>query len=228
MASLTTRSSLTDYQNFVGEVYDLPDDRHFNTSDMLANMERFLMRGLKGIRKKDEGKVKINMIIASSWLMSLLNQLHIDIEKETWDRFPHVCSYCASCPCVCKERKVIQRKKITRNDAQKPTSISGFQKMFEEVYPSSRRTIQDAGIHLAEEMGELSEAVLLYRGLRKQIDFDNMKLEAADLMSCFMGIFNSLQLDFAKELALHFHDNCYRCHKVPCVCTFVDVMNFKS
>ena len=228
MASLKENFTLKDYQNFVKEVYDLPDDRHFNTSDMMANMERFLMRGLKGIRKKDEKKITINMIIASSWLISLLNQLHIDIEKETWERFPYLCSYCASCPCSCKENKVSQRQEIIRNDRLKPSSLLGFQEMFEEIYPSSRRTIQDAGIHLAEEMGELSETVLVYRGLRKQADFDNMKLEAADLMSCFMGVFNSLKVSFAEELSLHFHDNCYRCHKAPCICTFTDVMNFES
>lgn len=228
MASFKDSSTLKDYQDFVRQVYDLPNDRHFNTSDMMANMERFLMRGLKGIRKKDEQKVTLNMIISSSWLMSLLNQLHIDIEKETWERFPHLCSYCASCPCSCKEKKVNQRQKIIRNDGLKPKSLRGFQEMFEEIYPSSRRTIQDAGIHLAEEMGELAETILVYRGVRKQADFDNLKLEAADLMSCFMGVFNSLGLSFPKELSLHYSDNCHRCHKAPCACTFSDVMNFKS
>ncbi|MBI4088957.1 hypothetical protein HY415_02575 [Candidatus Kaiserbacteria bacterium] len=228
MASLKNNFTLRDYQNFVREVYDLPDDRHFNISEMLANMERFLMRGLKGIRQKDEKKIKINMIISSSWLMSILNQLHIDIEEEIWKRFPYMCSYCASCPCKCKERKVNQRQKIVRNDALKPKSFLGFQKMFEEIYPPSKRTIQDAGIHLAEEMGELSEAVLIYRGLRKQADFNGMKLEAADIVSCFIGVFNSLGASWPKEISLHFHDNCYRCHKAPCVCTFTDVMNFKS
>jgi NTP pyrophosphatase (non-canonical NTP hydrolase) len=160
--------------------------------------------------------------------MSILNQLHIDIEEETWKRFPYRCSYCASCPCVCKEKKVTKRRKIIRDDTLRPRSLSEMQNMFGEIYPSANRSIQDAGIHLAEEMGEFAEAVLIYRGLRDTKDFDNVKLEAADLMSCFMGVFNSLGASFAEDVRSHFHDNCYRCHQAPCVCTFTDVMNFKS
>lgn len=228
MSSIKENLTLSEYQNFVKEVYDLPDDRHFNTSDMVSNMERFLMRGLKGIRKKDIEKTKINLIISTSWFMSLLNQLHVDVEEEAWERFPHLCSYCGSCPCACQEKKVEQRQEIVANSNLRPKTLSGFQKMFEEIYPSSKRTIQDAGIHLAEEIGELSEAVLVYRSIRNKVDFDNVKLETADLMSCFMGVFNSLQLDLGKEISSFFHDNCYRCHKAPCECTFTDVINFKS
>jgi NTP pyrophosphatase (non-canonical NTP hydrolase) len=100
--------------------------------------------------------------------------------------------------------------------------------MFEKVYPSSERNIEHAGIHLAEETGELSEAVLAYRGNHDDVDFESVKLEAADLLSCFMGVFNSLEVSVAKELSILFVENCHVCKKAPCECNFYEVVKYKS
>lgn len=228
MAAVKENSTITQYQDFVNEVYGLPNDRHFGTWDMLSNVERFLMRGLKGIRKNNADKATLNFMISLSWFMSFMNRLRVNIEKETWERFPYLCSYCGSCPCVCKENKVENRQKVEIDENRRPKTISEFQKMFEKIYPASKRTLEHAGIHLAEEMGELSETILAYRGARDNVDFDQVELEAADLMSCFFGVFNSMKVDLAKELASHFSDNCHVCHKAPCECSFEGVLTFKS
>ncbi len=100
--------------------------------------------------------------------------------------------------------------------------------MFEEIYPSSRRTLEHAGLHLAEEMGELSEKILAYRGARDSVNFDQVKAEAADLISCFFGVFNSSGIDAAKEISAHFSNNCHECHKMPCECSFEKILSYKS
>ena len=105
MVSVKQNTTIKDYQNFVGKVYGLPNDRYFSLWDMITNMERFMMRGLKGIRKKDAIKTKNNLLISFSWFMSIMNQLHIDIEEEVWKRFPYKCSYCVSYPCFAPEIK---------------------------------------------------------------------------------------------------------------------------
>ena len=89
MASVKPNISIANYQKFVREVYGLPNDRNFSSADMLANMERFLMRGLKGIRKGNPDKTTVNLLIAQSWFMSLMNQLHLDMEDHIWRRFPY-------------------------------------------------------------------------------------------------------------------------------------------
>lgn len=228
MASLKESATIAEYQRFVKDLYGVSNDRNFTTSDMLANIERFLMRALKGIRKGDREKIKFNIMISYSWFMSFMNQLHVDVEEETWKRFPYLCSYCGSCPCACKEKKIENRQKVEIDGSRRPKTISDFQKMFEEIYPSSRRTPEHAGIHLAEEMGELSETILTYRSARNKTDFEQVKLEAADLMSCFFGILNSMKVDAAKEISLHFSDNCHECHKIPCECSFEKILNYKS
>ena len=195
---------------------------------MVANITRFSMRGLKGIRKNDVEKIKINIVIAFSWFMSLMNQFDVDIEDCAWQRFPYLCSYCGECSCVCKVKKIQKRSKIKVDNKQRPKSITGFQKMFNDIYPAKDRTLEHAGIHLAEEVGELSEAILMFRGQHTPEVFAQFKLEAADFVSCVMGIFNSAKIDYEKVLVKMFSNGCHECHKTPCACEYNHVVNFKS
>ncbi|HYF29164.1 MAG TPA: hypothetical protein VEA36_02245 [Candidatus Paceibacterota bacterium] len=228
MAALTPYPSLTDYQRFADAVYGLNNRRHFTADEMLTNILRFTMRGLKGIRKGDPEKVRMNMTIAISWTMSLLTQLGVDLERHVWERFPYRCSYCGQCPCACKAKKVQRRVKVVVDPRRRPRTIRDLQVMFNEIYPASSRTLEHAGIHLAEEIGEFSEAVMTYRGNHKDAEFDKVILEAADLYSCFMGVFNSLGIDYEKGLVASFKHGCHACKHIPCECEYQYVVNFKS
>lgn len=220
--------TISDYQKLVEEIYGLSNDRYFSTQDMLANIERFLMRALKGIRKHDEKKTVHNLLIAQSWLMSLMNQFHINLEEVVWNRFPYICSYCGRCPCECKAKKIKTRQKIKINKKLKPKSFSEFQEMFEKIYPSTARTLDQAGVHLVEEIGELSESFMAYRGSHDDKLFNQVILEAADLFSCISGVFNSLGVSDSKEIRKLFNNNCHVCKKAPCECNFVQIINYKS
>jgi len=229
MPSVKRDSTIKEYQNFTKEVYGLPNDRQFSAWEMLSNVQRFLTRGLKGIRKKDNDKSKINFLISFSWLVSLMNQLRIDLEDEIWKRFPYLCSHCRNCPCVCKEKHITERhQNILRNEAKRPKTLTEFQNMFEKIYPSKKRTTEHAGIHLAEELGELSEAMLVYHGSHQNEDFEKIPLEAADVFSLYMDVFNSLKINMANELSGLFYDNCHVCHKAPCQCAFTFITKFES
>ena len=228
MASVKLNTTLQEYQSFVKDVYGLSNDRYFEISDMLINIQRFTMRGLKGIRKQDVEATKLNLMIAESWFMSLMNQLHIDLAEKVWKRFPYACSYCASCPCSCKKRKIKTRQPIIPNEKKHPKTFVDFQIMFKHIYPSESRTIEDAGIHLAEEIGELSEAFLKYQNSKNNNDFAKIVEEAADFFSCLMGVFNSLNISVPQELSKIFQLNCHECRKIPCQCSFDFIMNYKS
>ena len=78
MPSVKSTTTIREYQDFVQEVYGLSNARYFDTKDMLTNIGRFTMRGIKGIRKKDVEKTKINLLIAESWYMSLMNAFRIE------------------------------------------------------------------------------------------------------------------------------------------------------
>jgi NTP pyrophosphatase (non-canonical NTP hydrolase) len=228
MVSLSKNVALSGYSAFVNAVYGVPNDRHYTYWDMLTNIQRFSMRCIKGVRKNNREKTKLNMLIAFSWFTSLMNRLHIDVSEVVWVRFPYLCSYCGKQPCVCKEEKIKTRRRVVGNDSIRPSTIEEFQTMFSRIYPSENRTRQDAAIHLAEETGELSEAFHLYMSDRSDLHFKKVCMEAADFFSCTMGVLNSLDISCADELSKLFANNCHICHNIPCTCTFKSVSEFKS
>ncbi|TAK95606.1 hypothetical protein EPO05_03750 [Patescibacteria group bacterium] len=228
MASVKESTTIGEYQAFVAEVYGLPNSRYFSASEMITNVERFIMRGLKGIRKEENERTTLNLLIAFSWFMSLMNQFHIDIEDEAWKRFPCLCSYCGDCPCSCAKHKAPVSRKVAVDESKHPKTMQDLQRMFEAIYPSGSRNIEHAGIHLAEEVGELSESMLVYRGSHSDKDFEYVKHESADLLSCFLGVFNSMGVSMAQAMAKMFSENCHVCKKAPCECNFAEVVKYKS
>lgn len=186
------------------------------------------MRALKGIRKGDVEKLKFNLLISLSWLMAIGNRLHIDIGEEVWKRFPGLCSYCGGNPCQCKKIRPKKRKYVKIVDSRRPKNLAGFQKMFNSIYPPEGRTLFHAGVHLAEEVGEVGEAVHNYLGQHRKKQFENIKRETADLVSCIFGVANSAEIDVAKELGKMFSNNCHICHKNPCTCNFTSVSSLRT
>ncbi len=181
MASISRQTTIIQLQNFNKKVYSINDDRNFTLSGMLANVQRFAMCALKGIRKKDEEKTNYNLLIALSWFIGTINQLHITIEGEVWQRFPGRCSYCGAVPCSCKRNKTTQRQKVVIDKKKQPKTLEEYQEMFTRIYPPQKRNLEHAGIHLAEELGEFSEALLIFQGKHQKEDFEKVGLEAADL-----------------------------------------------
>ena len=228
MPTLLPDMSIQQFQFFVKEVYGIPNNRHFDFGEMLNHIQRFGMRGMKGIRKKDFEKTKKNLIISFSFFMSVLNRLSIEIEDEIWKRFPYLCTYCNSCPCSCKEKKSDFRQEVYMNESVRPRTLTGFQKMFNEIYPASSRTLEHAGVHFAEEFGEFSEAIWAYRSSRSEEDFKKVILEAADFCSCLIGIFNSMDVGLAEEITKSYPNNCHNCGNSPCVCSYEIIKNYKS
>jgi NTP pyrophosphatase (non-canonical NTP hydrolase) len=218
--------SLRDFQAIIDEIYGLTDDRLYSLWDLLTQQQRFSMRALKGIRKQNNKQIKINLIIAFCWTMTIANRLHIDLEDEVWRRFPNMCSYCGKAPCVCKKDKVSKRRKIKSSSTDRPENMQAMQEMFENIYPRKSRNIADAGIHFAEETGEVSESVQNYLGQHKSNLFGATKLELADYISCTFGVANSAKIDIAEELSKLFYKNCHVCHKAPCECTFTSIAKF--
>ncbi len=228
MFSFRKTGTLADFQSFIRDVYTIPDDRIYSIWDLLTQQQRFAMRALKGIRKGSKEKLKKNLLISFSWLMAIVNRLHIEIEEEVWKRFPMLCSYCGYRPCVCKKIKLVGRVKGKIDNTLRPHNLAEFQKMFNKIYPGNRRTLADAGVHLAEEMGEVSEAVHNYLGQHQQKQFDDIKLEIADFISCIFGVANSAKIDVAKELTNIYNNNCHVCHGAPCICRFSEIAQIQT
>lgn|SRR3989344_1254531 len=226
--NVSTNCTIEEFQSFIRNVYETPDDRLFSLSNLLSNQGRFTMRALKGIRKKDKNKLILNLMLSFSWLMAVANRLHIDVEPALWNRFPYLCSYCGKKPCVCKKIKTIKRINVVGDNSLKPKTIKEYQKMFSQIYPPKGRSLPDSGVHLAEETGEVSEIIHFFMGEHRPAQFHEITDEIADWVSCMYGVANSGEIDVLKELSKMYHNNCHICHKAPCTCKFTYVAKFKS
>jgi len=229
---IAANTTVQGVQRFVRYVYGPADSRFFGPDELLSNVLRFTMRGLKGIRKGDQDKAALNLVISFAWFVSLMNTLDVDILKETWRLFPGICPYCRSAPCKgkqCKKRGGTRVPDLSRSaHGRRPTTLTGLQLMFNRIYPASARGLYQAGIHLAEEVGELVESFLAYKGTHKDKDFDNVIVESIDYLSCLLGTFSSLQVRLSRELAASFSNNCHVCHLLPCKCSFDTIVGFTS
>ncbi|MES2203500.1 MAG: hypothetical protein V4474_04225 [Patescibacteria group bacterium] len=220
MVSLKKNPTLNDFQSFNRSVYGRPDDRMYSVTDLLTLSQRFAMRALKGIRKGAKDKIEVNLLVSFSFLFALANRLHICLEDELWTRFPMQCSYCAHSPCVCKKTKPLKRPRLKIDETLRPYTIREFQTMFSIIYPAERRTLAEAGMHMAEEFGEVAEALHNFLGQHQNKQFEAVKHEIADSISCVFSIANSAKIDVSKGLASMFKNNCHMCKEAPCVCTF--------
>ena len=226
--SLKKNPNISDLQKTNRLIYSEVDDRMFDLWEIFSNQERFMMRALKGIRKGDKEKLKTNLTIATSWFLAIMNRLHVNLEEAVWNRFPYLCSYCGYCPCICKKIKPTSRPRIIKKELNRPKTLREYQNMFEKIYPSSTRNLEHAGIHLAEEQGEISEAIQTYLGYHSKKYFQNIIDESADYFSCVLAVFNSADLDFEKEMSNFYSHNCHECHNAPCTCEFRVIAEFKS
>ncbi|MBN2585225.1 hypothetical protein JXA59_01060 [Patescibacteria group bacterium] len=218
--------SIADYQQLMRDIYDLPGDRNFSMSDILAQQQRFTMRALKGIRKGDMQQLRLNLLDAFSWSMTVVNRLHFNIEDVIWCRFPYQCSYCAACPCTCQTQKPDRRPKLLIDESKRPATLKDFQKMFSDIYPTNGRTLADAGIHWAEETGEMSEAIHAYIQEHRPDQLQSIADEVADFVSCIFGVANSAGIDVADGSAELFYKNCLACHNIPCTCSIEHINKF--
>ena len=228
MASFKLTGTPADFQKFNRVVYGLPDDRMYSVWDLLTQVQRFAMRSLKGIRKDDKKKLKKNLLISFSFLFAIANRLHINLEKELWRRFPMQCSYCAHAPCECKTVKPTTRPVLVVNRKLRPKTLAQFQKMFNVIYPAKRRSLSEAGVHLAEELGETTEAIHNFLGQHEEGQFDLIAHEISDCISCMFGVANSAGIDVAKKISAMFKNNCHVCHKAPCMCGFAVIAQAKT
>lgn len=228
MARFYNDQSLKKLQEFIDEVYSLPDDRLYSIWDLLSHIQKFAMRSLKGIRKSNIEKIKQNLLISFSWLLAMANRLHIGLDDEVWKRFPMLCSYCGQKPCACKKIKSVKRLKVKIANKLRPKTLDGYQKMFLTIYPPTGRTLADAGVHWAEEVGEISETIHNYIGQHQNKQFDDIKLEMADFVSCAFGVANSASINLADEFAKIYNNNCHICHNAPCTCSFTEVAKIKT
>lgn len=174
---------------------------------------------------------------ALAWWMSLCGSVGVKSPSDmVWAKFPHACAYCHRSPHDaerCEEMKSSSasinwgqlRELAVTNAARKPGRISGWQRMFSEIYPVQQtEEFGPTFARLVEELGELAEALRVFRAAPGYF-----LSEAADLFAWLMHVQNIIDVRsrlkrgkryFALEERFlgAYPDLCLRCGEPMCVC----------
>ncbi len=215
---INATTTLSQLQALHGEMYGLVDDRNYSTFELLSYLLRHITQLLKAVRKGRHDKVAYHLCMGLSWTHAVANRMHIHLATELWKRFPGRCPYCGGRPCFCRERAA-ERTKIEHASGEAPNTLSEWQRMLSEIYPNN--TAQDSAIHLAEEIGELYEAIRNYFATHGDGTFEKVAEELVDVAANLFGLATCLKCDLSQEMARFFENGCPKCHKNPCECGYV-------
>ena len=119
--------------------------------------------------------------------------------------------------CSCKER-LDRRSRIEDITGQKPETMVEFQMMFRRIYPAN--TIRDSAMHLAEEVGELDEAIEHYAGTHQGNLFEEIVIELVDEITNICAVASCLNVDLAFAMEQNFAHGCPKCVGTPCTCGY--------
>jgi NTP pyrophosphatase (non-canonical NTP hydrolase) len=213
-------SSLKEFQELNNKIYLVVNDRNYSNAEILSILHRHITQVLKAVRKEKYDNVEYYLCMSFSWAFALLNRFHIDLDKEMWKRFPGYCPYCSTAPCSCKERAEDRQETAGKSEGQKPESMMEWQEMFARIYPN---LVINSAMHLAEEAGEVDEAIRNYSATHNKEWFIKIMEELVDVVTNIFGVANCLKINLAAELVNHFDRGCTKCHQIPCECGFVTV-----
>ncbi len=210
--------SVNGFQKLNKKIYGKVNRRHYSKPQMVSRMHRYVTRVLKAARRGNHTNIPYCLSMAFSWTCALANELDINLELETWRRFPGICSHCMCGPCACGEADPPRSPQAVRDTS--PQNLRDFQAMFAQIYP--KNILKDEAIHLAEELGEVDEAVEHFMGTNAAEMFGDIVPELADTFAHICGVANCVDITLAFEMESNFPDGCcHGCRKPECICGYV-------
>lgn len=195
------------------------------------------LSALASNKRKAGNDPEAYIVKAIAWWLALCGKLGIrSVEDMLWDKFPAVCPYCQEGQHnndVCTERKLAAGGPLwdqlatlgQRGVAYRPKRLKEWQLMFSKIYPAQQtEEFGPSFARLTEELGELAEAVRVFRA-----EPGYFLSEAADVFAWLMHIQNiidskaqvpsakrgeALEMAFAKA----YPDGCTAGGKRQCTC----------
>ena len=180
---------------------------------------------------------KTHFMRAVSWIIALSNYFEIDVADSYLKKYPGICPYCITSPCMCyntnrmpwiaipiykiEEEKYFKYQEIrnTVNLVNSKFIISNIR----AIYPANDTLWNHAGpwyhfTKLSEELAELHESISKYQ-IRKKIK-DAISEEIADVFSWFISIWSSVFNEITLEDSMidHYYNGCPECKNKPCTC----------
>ncbi len=184
----------------------------------------------------DKSKITETYIESLSWLIAISQYLEIDLESSFFSKFPGICPYCISSPCLCSQthRKpefTSNARRIKEELSNKKDAIYRFggsqvytPDMINDIYPSNKNIFNIFGgfyhsSRLFEELGELHEA---YAKLKEDRFYSktNLNDELADILAWMLSLWGIMfkDTDLGDAIDNYYIKGCPSCNSSECIC----------
>lgn len=229
-------ASISSFQGFLGCIFSERNKKH-SFEYIYAYADKTCGHVFKCI---DEHRLQPKDVIRPiSWLFALCESVGADLESALVFRYPGICSYCLSRPCVCHRasklpfdgRSVHEAQTTIRQAAEafsnnaKVVSLEFMTSELAAIYPQNEvlwmyhgPERQLAKIH--EELAEVHDAFEAYKLGRKSMTAQKVALEIADVFAWLLSLWHIAYptKGIGRALVDEYSDGCGVCGKWPCSC----------
>lgn len=220
--------TITHFQEMVRGIFEEKDARDYSREDLLLYLAIEQGNITEGIRKGSREEILEAIPVFFIWFLSFCYFIEINLEEAVWDKYHGCCPNCGTtknCGCIPREEK--PKTWFSESKAEMPNSLVEWQKMFFRIYNkiNNHTTLDRIFSHLAEEVGEVCKAFLLYKyrnGSKKETE--NLRNELADVFAQLIAVCNHIQLGGEANLAeityAKYPDRCNVCKEYKCTCSY--------
>jgi diguanylate cyclase (GGDEF)-like protein len=232
--------SLNSWAGMFKAIYFPTQNYNKSSTDILVHLVKVFGGGSRYLfRTHDPRGSREYLAKIFGWYCALANRLEINLDETLWEKYPGVCPRCLERVCDCEEPPaIIDAERLAEiallKGHERPISLRQWQTQFAFTYrgPSgkldvaaSRERLALVFSRIAEELGEVAEAILLDRCIDHDVELV-IRNEMADLGAWIFALANNLQYvdttssgitlaDITWEL---YQGKCHRCKEIPCVC----------
>jgi pyrimidine deaminase RibD-like protein/NTP pyrophosphatase (non-canonical NTP hydrolase) len=214
-------------------------DRNFyrDATSVFAHLVEVIggLSQLASAKKKPGRTAESFLPKAIAWWFALCGKLGVTSAAELlWLKFPTVCPYCQReehDATICNKKKKVnpvppwKELRTIGRKKNRPSSLGDWQRMFRTIYkPHHKPEFEATFARLAEELGELAEAVRVFPGAPGYF-----LSEAADVFAWLMNIQNNIDFRddrdeeeygtlLERSFCQAYPDYCTDCGSQRCVC----------
>ncbi|MDP2641097.1 MAG: hypothetical protein Q8P39_00955 [Candidatus Yanofskybacteria bacterium] len=194
--------------------------RDYTPESLLLHIVKQMGRIAKALRREDQKDLLRALPRFYIWVVSFCVMYRIDLEEAVWNKYKGCCPYCGAtehCSCASNSTKPAQ---WYRNESvMRPRTVAEWQEMFRRIYGETNHTLSltEIGLHLAEEVGEVSEAFYL----RERDGEAPLHYEIADTIAWLFALANRLGIDLGALSWEAYPGVCDTCRMRECACPLV-------
>lgn len=250
--SNTEEKKVNDFQLQLAEMYSgINEHRSWHEKyGYLARTTGILTQNL--LRKTAS---KQDFVRPLSWLISLANEMNVNLETAFIAKFPKICPYCLESVCCCldtnkkpkepdmpaykmRERRVYHTERWMQFSSR---TFHSFSSNLETIYPANKIIWSHSGpstvcSKLFEEVAELQEAIA--KNKVNKFSQSAVEEEFADVLAWLLVAWSCQfpKADISEYLKDYFYEGCPVCKNQVCACStdeariqsIVDAEKFKS